>query len=578
MLESLKKVFFILGRFRKRYFASLFIGAIAVSVDTMSIVYFGSLVASTMGRNELIDRVKTIAASLGLPTTLGSMVGILFLIYLVKSVLLVGFNRNISLFAYDLRAALQERLLRGVLSEIPYRQLSSNSTASFSQKTLLVAHSFSVELILQSSIGIINVATGALIFVYLLIINPRPTLVLAAVFIIIGLIYTNSVAKPLRAISHNMHTYMGRLTHMFLQSVYAAKEARIHKWEQNYVDLFRNYHSHINRNQLRYNSIHMAPRVMFEVLLCLSFLIFTAGSEWTGIPTDNLMTQFSIFLIAAMKMLPASSQLLNAVTTFNANQSSINVLFKELSDLDGYINTKNSNPENSVDCGDDWKDIVISDVCFSYEPNVPVLKNIFINISQGQVTGISGPSGGGKSTLLDIILGLLQPDSGRVRVGGRDIFICKESWNRRIGYMSQNLFLIDDTLAANLLLAVSSPTLDFDRARTCLTDVGLQEFATPQGLEFRIGERGIRLSGGQRQRLVIARLLYSNKSVLVLDEPTASLDNRAEEAVIQCIQTLKNDRTIIVVSHSESLLKECNTVYEIRDGSAHSVLCADRTG
>lgn len=568
LISTFSKLAYLLTGFRKRFLVSLVIGGAGVALDTLALVYFGSLVASITGHNDLISKVAAFADYLGIPSSFQVLVGLLFIIYLIKSGLLLLFNRSITRFACDLRMSLQTRLLKGILSDVPYRELSSNSSSTFSHTVVHVAHSFSSELILQSSISLVNAVTGLFIYVYLMVLNPKSTLILAVAFLIIGVIYVKTTTTPLRNISYSMHASFGRLTHIFMNTIYFAKNARIHNLQKNYIDLAGGHLDIVSQNQIRYNTIQMIPRVTFELLICLSFFIFTVGSSMAETSTQSLITQFSIFLIAAIKMLPAISQMVGALALFNANHSSIGVLYKDLTHLDEYAKKDVFQPNDEITCGDEWSAIEFSDVCFAYDRAKPVLKSLNLTIHQGQVTGISGPSGEGKSTLLDVLLGLLTPDSGKILVNAIDLASCRQTWNAKIGYMSQNLFLLDASIKENLTLSDANASFNRERAERCLSSVGLQDFATAQGLAFEIGERGARLSGGQRQRLAIARLLYSEKSVLILDEPTASLDKEAEEAVIQCIHNLKSSRTIILVSHSDELLRECDVVFEIRGGTA----------
>jgi ABC-type bacteriocin/lantibiotic exporter with double-glycine peptidase domain len=569
--STLKKLSYLLTGFRKRFLVTSIVGAITITLDTVSLIYFGSLVAAISGQSKLIDQIHSITDSFGISPGLQVLVGILFVMYVLKSGMQLAFNRSISRLAYDVRISLQTRLLKGVLVDIPYRQLSSNSSAAFSSKVMHVANGFSSDLILQGSIGLINAVTGAFIFVYLLIINPRPTLVLAAAFAFIGLVYVKTMTEPLRRLGHNLHNDMSRLTKIFMDSFYSAKDARVHSLQQNYLDLADGYLVSVKENHLKYNTIQMLPRVSYEILLCLSFLIFTIGSDLSSVSTPALMTQFSIFLIASIKMLPAVSQMVSAIAIYNSNFSSIDILYNEIKPLDDLAKEKILQTRDETPCKDQWNTIKFSDISFAFDAKKPVLNNVNLTIPQGHVIGISGASGGGKSTLLDILLGLLEPDSGQVLINGINLSLCKQSWNEKIGYMSQNLFLIDESVRQNLTLSEPKSPFDNERAKSCLLEVGLHNFANEEGLQFKIGERGIRLSGGQRQRLAIARLLYSQKTVLILDEPTASLDKQAEQAVIQCIQSIKGRRTIIVVSHSENLLNECELIYEVRNSSVEEI-------
>lgn len=567
MPQSLRNLFYIIAGFRRRYVGMMVLGAVAVTIDTFAIIFFGALVADAMGAGEASNFIRRSAAAVGV-TDRTTMVFILMGVYLLKSVLLILFTRSISQFALDMRTSLQKRLLKGVLTDIPYRNLAHMSSGEFTHKTMSVVHGFTMELILQGSLALVNAATGLLIFVYLLVMNPEPTLILTAAFGGIGLLYVRFFSRMLKEISWKVNHYYSRVVTLLADSIYAAKETRVHGLDKAYMNIIDDNISHVTREQVKLNAVHSIPRVIFELLLCLSFLVFTAGGGLDEGSSREMMTQFSIFLIAGMRMFPASSQVLNAVGLFNVNYAAIALIHKDLVDLENAVAARKSRSEEARPIAKDWKHISIRNVSLAYDPGKPVLKNIELDLERGVVTGISGPSGGGKSTLLDIILGLLEPDAGSIRIGDLDLASCRASWQTEIGYMSQNLFLLNDSVGDNLMFTDAEKNLDHSWAMQCLQQAGLGDFATADGLRFKIGERGSRLSGGQRQRLVFARLLYGRKSVLILDEPTASLDSAAEDAVIQCIQALKKDRTVIVVSHSESLLRECDVIYEIRNGRA----------
>jgi ABC-type bacteriocin/lantibiotic exporter with double-glycine peptidase domain len=567
MPESLKKLFYIVAGFRQRYVGMMVLGAVAVTIDTFAIIFFGALVADAMGAGEASQMVRRALAMIGV-TDRTTMVVILMGVYLLKSVLLIMFTRSISQFALDMRTSLQKRLLKGVLTDIPYRNLAHMSSGEFTHKSMSVVHGFTMELILQGSLALVNAATGLMIFIYLLVMNPEPTLILTAAFGGIGVAYVRFFSRMLKDISFKLNNYYSRVFTLLADSIYAAKETRVHGLDQAYMKIVDDNISHVTREQVKLNTVHSIPRVIFELLLCLSFLVFTAGGGLDDGSPRDMMTQFSIFLIAGMRMFPASSQLLMAVGLFNVNFAAIDTIYKDLIDLDKAAAARKSGADGTRPIAADWKQISLRQVSMAYDADKPVLKQIDLDLDQGVVTGISGPSGGGKSTLLDILLGLLEPDAGSIRIGEQELSGCRTSWQAVIGYMSQNLFLLNDSVGDNLMFTDADKTLDQSWAMQCLRQAGLGDLATAEGLRFRIGERGSRLSGGQRQRLVFARLLYGRKSVLILDEPTASLDNAAEEAVIQCIQSLKKDRTVIVVSHSETLLRECDVIYEIRNGRA----------
>ena len=191
-----------------------------------------------------------------------------------------------------------------------------------------------------------------------------------------------------------------------------------------------------------------------------------------------------------------------------------------------------------------------------------------LSITSGSTIGIVGTSGAGKTTLADIILGLLKPQSGQFFIDDQDITASIASLHTQIGYIPQSIFMLDDSIAANIAFGVPSADIDHDRLKTVVREAALESFISelPDGLETQIGERGVRLSGGQRQRIGIARALYREPSILILDEATSALDNETEEAIMESINHLKGKKTMIIIAHRLSTIENCDHVYRVQDG------------
>lgn len=567
MIELLKKTWDNLAGFRRRYLLEIGFGFLTATVDTAGVVYFGSLVAAAFGQDNYLIRIREVAGKIGLELGNFSLVVILIALYAAKSTLALIANRRLTKLTYDNRIHLQTTLLRGFLVDTPYKQLASRSTGDFVHRNFSVVNGFVSDLLQPTIAAVIHIATGFLIFIYLMWLSPVPALIIAGVSLAVGIGYTKVVLQPLKSVSRDLHRMSKKLTQVFFDCVYSAKEARVHGLEEHYIDLARsNLFGNMQRFVL-FNTIQSVPRITYELLLCFAFLVFVATGGGFGGAQEHLTSQFSIFLISALKMLPASSQILHAITLFNYRRHTIIDLHKELTQLAMLRRKRNESNMTPCEIAPDWSEIVLEDVVFSYNKEVPVLTGLSATIPRGKVTGITGPSGQGKSTTLDLMLGLLDPAHGNIRIGTVDLKDCLTSWRRQIGYMSQNLFILDDTIEANLRLGTDRP-FEKEFALQCLTEAGLATFADDDHLAFVAGERGAKLSGGQRQRLVIARLLYGRKSVLVMDEPTASLDADSEETIVQSIEKLKGAHTFIIVSHSERVMSCCDQVLEIKDGQA----------
>jgi ABC-type multidrug transport system fused ATPase/permease subunit len=226
----------------------------------------------------------------------------------------------------------------------------------------------------------------------------------------------------------------------------------------------------------------------------------------------------------------------------------------------------------------------LGNVSYTYPAaTTPSLTNADLRIRKGEIVGIVGPSGSGKSTLVDVFLGLLAPSAGEVTVDGRDIRQDLRAWQDHIGYVPQSIYLTDDTLRRNVAFGLPAAEIDDAAVMRALRAARLDEFVAtlPRGLDTVVGERGVRLSGGQRQRIGVARALYHDPDVLVLDEATSALDTATEHGVLDAVEAMRGEKTIVIVAHRLSTVERCDRVYRLEqsrvvaEGSARSVLAAD---
>lgn len=309
------------------------------------------------------------------------------------------------------------------------------------------------------------------------------------------------------------------------------------------------------------------PRPLFEV-----FVLFIIGSifVYNFHAQDNfkdIIPILGVFVTAAYRLIPSFGRILSKLQAF---QFSIQAAEKLSKDREKF-NIQNTIAKNQVTKFDFRQDINFENVSFSYSDNVKldanfVLKDINLKIKKGSKIGIIGDSGSGKSTLLDLVMGLISPQNGKILIDGKKIQDVKTNWQKRIGCVPQEVFILDDTLKRNVAFGLPNELIDVEKVNKAIELAKLTEFKNTlnSGLETLLGEFGSRLSGGQRQRIGIARALYHNPNVLIFDEATNALDTQTEKNIINEIFSANEDNTIIFVSHNRDNLIFCNLIYEVK--------------
>lgn len=280
---------------------------------------------------------------------------------------------------------------------------------------------------------------------------------------------------------------------------------------------------------------------------------------------------FGTFAVGAFRILPSISKVSSRLNTIIFFKQTLQNTYDNLKTVEQYkynINPATSNDliENNV-CF--TKDLRIKSVTWRYQnANQNILEDVSLVIHKGESVAFIGVSGAGKTTLADIIMGLLKPQTGCVEIDGIDIFTIPRQWARIIGYVPQSVFLTDDSIRRNIAFGLNTDDISDEKIWHALDQAQLKTFVEdlPRGLDTIVGERGIKLSGGQRQRIAIARALYENPDILVLDEATSALDNETESAVMESIETLQGSKTLIIVAHRLTTIKNCDRIYEIADG------------
>jgi len=349
------------------------------------------------------------------------------------------------------------------------------------------------------------------------------------------------------------------------------KEARVLGREPYFIDRMVDSAKRTAAANMYSATVAQLPRSIIETVAVGGMLLISLLLIVEGRPMSSVVPVLALFGAAAMRLMPAVYQIMTLLTTLGYQSAIVNPIHRDLSLLErpgGEVATmeraRSDRRRLSLDHA-----IELRGVSFRYSGSAQrALDNVTVTIPAGMAVAFVGPSGAGKSTIADVLLGLLEPEQGKIVVDGLDVRTDLRAWQNNIGYVPQQIFLMDDTIRRNIAFGVADKTIDVEGLWRAVEAAHLSEFIAgiPEGLDTMVGERGVRISGGQRQRIGIARALYHGPQVLIMDEATASLDNITESYVIQAIDRLRGDRTVIMIAHRLSTVRNCDLIFFLDKG------------
>lgn len=407
----------------------------------------------------------------------------------------------------------------------------------------------------------------------LLAVDAQMILTIAALLIVV-LLLIKVVIKPImvKAGQENQDYYSG-LFKWIEQSVMGIKEIKIANKEQYFINEYGKCGlGYVNAVQ-RYNLYNSTPRLLIETVCIAGLVLYMMIIMLQGATVTELLPQLTTFGLAAMRLIPSANRINNYLTSISYFEPFFmgvsDNLQEDIHDNSIVYDATAYEHAKKVDKMDIKQEIALRDITYKY-PNTEtmIFDHADMTIPIGAAVGIVGTSGSGKTTIVDVMLGLLQLQSGRILADGVDVKTNYEGWLKNIGYIPQTIFMIDSTIRKNVAFGFADEDIDDERVWEVLKEAQLDEFVRglPEGLETGIGERGIRISGGQRQRIGIARALYEDPEVLVLDEATSALDNDTEAAIMESINRLHGKKTLVIIAHRLQTIEKCDMVFRVANG------------
>lgn len=568
-MRILKKTLELLTKSERRSLAFLFVAmVVGMILEAIGIGLIIPVMALLM-QDDLAARYPVLAplmTRLGNPepeALVGGAMLALAAVFLVKNMFLAALTWHQQRFAYGVQASLSERLFQSYLYQ-PYAFHLQRNSAQLIRNAITEVGQFVARVMVHG----LHLATDGLILLgiaaLLLVVEPIGALVVGILVGVATWGFHRATRRHIGRWGEERQHHEGLRIQHVQQGLGGAKEVKLLGQESEFLARY-NVHNEATARVCAYQAtINQLPRLYLELLAVAGLTALVLAMLYQGREMAALVPTAGLFAAAAFRIMPSVNRVLTAVQNLRYGMPIVDTLHAELE-----LARKSAAPLPAAGRSELKDRLDLKDVSFSYEGATrPALRELSLTIRRGEVVGIIGATGSGKSTLVDVILGLLLPQSGVVSEDGRDIHDDLRCWQNQIGYVPQTIYLTDDTLRRNIAFGVPDGEIDDAAVERAVQLAQMQSVLaeSADGLDTMVGEHGVRLSGGQRQRIGIARALYRDPQIIVLDEATSALDTETEANVMDAVLALRGSKTLLIVAHRLSTVQRCDRVIQLEDG------------
>ncbi|PKD43271.1 ABC transporter ATP-binding protein [Rhodohalobacter barkolensis] len=573
MLNLIKKLFYILPKGDPFKVAILFVMMlVAAGLEVIGIGMIPAFVSIVASPEQVLgyEPLQFLWSALDITTDRDLLIwGSVALvgIFILKSIYIVFFNYVEARFIFNRRYMISHRLMSSYM-QAPYTfHLGINTSEllrNLTSEVNIIVNHIMTNLLKMSREGLMAVS----ILLFLFTMEPLITMVVMLFSGIGAGSFLFLTQKKMKAYGEQEQGHRRKMIQAINQGLGGIKDARVLNREQYFIEKFRTevYDSTRLLAWIRY--IQQIPKPVVETTAVLGMMMISALMVWQGRAMSTIIPILTLFAMATVRLMPAIQQLSSMYTAVRYNLVAIDPIYDDLTKLAEYrkqfLEDRKSGKKMTLE-----KQIKADSVSYSYPGSDELaLSKVSFEIPRGKAVAFVGESGAGKTTIVDLLLGLLEPTGGEIMVDGRNIHEKLSAWQINVGYIPQSIYLADETLRNNIAFGVQDDEIDDKKVMEAIESASLSEMVSrlPNGLDTMIGENGTRISGGQRQRVGIARALYHNPQVLVMDEATSALDNITEKEITRAIETLKGERTIIMIAHRLTTVENCDRLYLMKDG------------
>src|SRR5262245_2317916 len=573
MKDLIRKLCFLLSPSERRHLFGLYVltilGSILEALGVGAIPAFIIVINDTKGVSKypIVERLIRMNFGSGRELFLWEASG-LILVFVLKHAYLILLAFATRRFLFNRQIALSTRLFRAYLLS-PYTFHLQTNSAALVRNVGSEVHQALTAVLMPTLDGAMELLVIAFIVCMLLTVEPVACLFALVLVASACGIYASFFRKRLSEYGKQQQEARKRMVQDINQGIGGFRDARILGREEYFVNALNVSATTFARAGRFQRTAGDLPRRFMEIVAVLGMLVIALVLLERSADIQSVVPRLALFAVAAVRLMPSVNRVSEAVSSIRFARHSVDIVYADLSNLEKQaIPSTNAGVTLPL-----HRSIEIKGVDYRYPgSDKDALKDVSLTIHRGSVVGLVGPSGAGKTTLANLILGLLEPTTGLIAVDGIDTRTNMRSWQRNIAYVPQTIYLADDTVRRNIAFGLRDSEIDSKKLESAIRAAQLESVieSLPKGLETIVGERGVRLSGGQRQRIGIARAIFHDPELLVMDEATSSLDNETEEYVIEAIDFMKRTRTIIMIAHRLSTVRQCDELVFIKNGSVQA--------
>lgn len=546
----------VIGSFMELLGVSVFMPFIQILLDPTSIQ-----------TNELLNYFYTMFGFATVEGYLSAIAIMICFVYLLKNIYLTFMQNTMLNFSYKTRMNLATRLLTTYMSQ-PYTFHLGKNIAELQRNLQYDANQFMI--LVSSTLQLLaECAVIGCLGLYLFHTSHSITVVIMVLLAVcVGFFFMVSKKVSTRLGRENEENN-AKLYQWINQSLGGIKEVKVLNREGFFVNSYKRVYKRLIKGAKNNEVLAAIPKYIVETVCMIGMLIAIIIKMYYGRNDfQAFVVQLSAFAVAAFRLLPSVGKLNAYINSVMYTKSSLDLIYNDLKEVENckMIDFKE---DRQVDIWNLKDQIEIKNIGYHYpDSEKMVLTDVSFQIKRGESVALIGSSGAGKTTLADILLGLLEPVNGEILVDGKNIYDNMDAWHRMLGYIPQTIYLSDDTIRNNIAFGMKEEDIDDEAINEALKKAQLYDFVQTldKGIDTFVGDRGVRLSGGQRQRIGIARALYYNPEILILDEATSALDNETETAVMEAIESLKGVKTMVLIAHRLTTLKNADVIYEVSNG------------